>query len=45
MGVLAIPICRKYVPMARVGFVSPMKMWMSPIGMMEKWERFLLAGT
>jgi hypothetical protein len=31
--------------MVGVGFVSPMKMWMSPIGMTENWAWFSLADT
>jgi hypothetical protein len=45
MGISAIPIRWKLVSMAAVGFVSPMKMRISPIGMMENQAGFSLAGN
>jgi hypothetical protein len=44
LGVSAIPILQKSVSVARVGFVSPMKMWMSPIGITINQAGFSLAG-
>jgi hypothetical protein len=45
LGVSAIPIRRKSVSVAGVGSVSPMKMWMSPIGTTVNRVGFSLAGN
>jgi hypothetical protein len=44
-GGIAIPIRQKLVSVAGVGFVSPMKMLMSPIRTMVNRAGFSLAGT
>jgi hypothetical protein len=45
LGISAIPIRRKLVSVARVGFVSLMKIWISPIGMTVNQAGSSLAGT
>jgi hypothetical protein len=45
LGVSAIPIRRKLVSVAGVGFVSLMKIWISPIGMIVNRVGSSLAGT
>jgi hypothetical protein len=43
MEVLTMPIHQKLLSMAAVGLVSPMKMWMSPIGTMKMRDGSALA--
>jgi hypothetical protein len=45
LGVSTIPIRQKLVFVAGVGFVSPMKIWISPIGMTVNRAGSSLAGT